>query len=63
MVPRLADSTVVGLVAKVLGSTPPVTEERSLGDGVILGRNGGSRENTETENGDGGDSLSGEVHC
>ena len=63
VVPWLTDGTVVGLVAKVLGGTPPVTKEGSLSDRVILSRNGGSGENTETENGDGSDSLSGEVHC
>ena len=64
-VPRLTDSSVVGLVAKVLGSVPPVAEERSLSDGVILGGDSGNLtgEDTETEDGDGGDSLSGEVHC
>jgi hypothetical protein len=62
MVPWLTDGTIVGLVAKVLGGIEPVTEKGSLSDRVVLGRNGGSGENTETEYGDSSDSLSGEVH-
>jgi hypothetical protein len=42
VVPWFTDSAVVGLVAKVLGGIEPITEKGSLGDGVILGRNGGS---------------------
>jgi hypothetical protein len=65
VVPRLTDSSVVGLVAKVLGSVEPVAKERSLSDRVILSGDSGdlTGDDTETENGDGSGGRSGEVHC
>ena len=64
MVPRLADSPVVGLVTEVT-ATKDVAEQTSLGDRVVLGRNSGdlSGKDTETKCGDGSEGSSREVHC
>jgi hypothetical protein len=62
VIPGLTDSTIVGLVAKVLRSVKPAAEERSLSNRVLLIGDSGGGKNTEAEHGDGGDTLGGDVH-
>jgi len=65
VVPRVTDSTVLGLVAEVLGRSPPVAEEGSLCDRVVLSRNSGdlTGQDTEADGSDESNSSSREVHC
>jgi hypothetical protein len=65
VVPRVTYSTVLGLVAEVLGRSPPVAEEGSLSDRVVLSGNSGDLTGQDNE-ADGSDESNGssrEVHC